>query len=498
MQPGTARSRVRQARPQAKARGERRFVGHEHDAFASIAWSRLLPTWCPSRHAQGPTPAQAAAARLAASRPTPVRGGVPPAAAAPAAAVQLTPDQLRERAAQLKQEALGRQPAVPTPGIGAANRLGALPAAAAAATPAGKKPIMQNFIPGMEPVTAKPKLKPAAKQFNLQEQTAAFPVLGQAADGAADGPVAPRKGKRAGGRMINALNPTHANGFVSDLDRYNALLAGATVVSGGDDVSDDDYDEDGGGSVDGSQASLVVSSVAPSEVVDYSLLCNDQQLFKALFNGLEAAGLGPEFGPYIEDVRVHLDPDYLEAMRVAHQIDEPSAEEAAEADRLAYAEAERIVFEMEKAEEARAAAAASAKASEEEAKRLVAQAQPAAASLDPRAFGSGAVASPPQQHFAAPPKPLMPVHAAIAMPVPLPVAATPALGHQPWAARNAVPQNPVLAMLLQPAPVRVQQQQQHVDQSYAFVKPPAAAYAPPAAAEADQVDLDDLMALAML
>ena len=275
--------------------------------------------------------AQAAASRLAAaqlaSKPTPVRTGVRPvAAAAPA-----VPDLAALRA--MKESALVEIKGVaaianPPAGAAAADRLGVV------AGRRGKTAALQQqqCIPGMEPAELpKPRNKPQEIRLQLNVQESSASLAGSASSVVVNNchaAVGQYNNNEPQARAINALDPNHASGFVIDLGKYNALLA-----NGGGESFVGEVDDSGGGSSELSQP-----------VVDLTKI-SDAELMLAVEHGLEAAGLGPEYASHVDSVRAFL------KVAAAEAADYEAAERvAAEAERAECEAAERVAAEADRAE----------------------------------------------------------------------------------------------------------------------------------------------------
>ena len=223
--------------------------------------------------------------------------------------------------AGIKGVALAKaNPPLGAPGAAAADRLGVV------AVKRGRAAALQQqqSIPGMEPAEQpKPRNKPqeVRQHFSLHdEEASAFPVLGGNADNTAVN-IKPGRGPpatnyaAASSRAINAMDPNHAGGFVSNYDQYMALV---NSQNGGTSVDDGDF---GGGSEGASQP----PAMDPADI-------DDELLMFAVKHGLEAAGLGPEYAAYVDSVRGLM------------------GEELAATERAECEAAERVVAEAERAE----------------------------------------------------------------------------------------------------------------------------------------------------
>ncbi|GAX73259.1 hypothetical protein CEUSTIGMA_g713.t1 [Chlamydomonas eustigma] len=312
------------------------------------------------------TAAQAAASRLAANKPTPVRSNTL-AGQGPAPAALITAAQLREIKVALQKEVVAAAnskkitntaPSIPNPikasnvefvaGSRAAARLGTCLGDVPVKLGKGKR-TEAAFIPGLEVLEPKRQTRAgdAVKQTQIfHHNNAEFPAL--SSDGKHNNKYYDQahaaKGKAYGTREkkeINALNPNHANAFVTDLDAYNALLGNLG------------WDLDDASDVEEVFVAAPEAPQAPIKLEEPPI--PDELLFYAIQHGLEAAGLSEEHAAYVESVRNELltDPAMWESLFGPTL----TYEQQQEADRAAYLEAEEVVHQAEMAEAAAVAVA---------------------------------------------------------------------------------------------------------------------------------------------
>lgn len=221
------------------------------------------------------------------------------------------------------------------PGQGAAARLGT------------GKPEQPSYIPGMEPADTRPtqsRRKPRA--------AAAAPT-----PAAAIAPPAPEMEVQRGKPTVNALNG--ANGFVTDLDRYNALLRA---------MGNDAYDEDEfGNSTAVSPASQSAHAFVAEPQTDRAsggeavaadgthvagidgLYLTDQQIIMGYLYGAEAAGLPADLAPLVQ--QLYNEVGFAQGGG-GTALEPHTPDQVAEVDRAAYLDAERVVAEAEAQQDA--------------------------------------------------------------------------------------------------------------------------------------------------
>lgn len=222
------------------------------------------------------------------------------------------------------------------PGQGAAARLGT------------GKPEQPSYIPGMEPAHTRPtqsRRKPRA--------AAAAPT-----PAAAIAPPVPEMEVQHGKPTVNALDG--ANGFVTDLDRYNALLRA---------MGNDAYDEDEFGN---STAVSPTSQSALSFVAEHQtdratggeamaadgtpvagidgLYLTDQQIIMGYLYGAEAAGLPADLAPLVQ--QLYNEVGFAQGGAGGAALEPHTPDRVAEVNRVAYLDAERVVTEAEAQQDA--------------------------------------------------------------------------------------------------------------------------------------------------